>query len=529
MPVAKIGDETFTTIEAAIAAAEVNDTIELLDNVAMDNALLVEGKTLTVDLKGFTITPSENFAATYIVSIENAANVTFTNGTINLLGKNLQVKTGATVTVAANTTVTGTATYMTRAWDGTYNIYGTINHSAGSGAAVQAIGAGAVVNVYDGASIVTTGAEANPIRCSAYGDAGDQAVNIFGGTLEVRGSANCIYAYGAGNRAVITVYDGTFIAGYHTDHGDYNGIFRIMDDSSVTPLTDSCTAKFNTNKCGWLTYNDPLANYCADGYAPVKGDDGWYTIQKVYDITITDPIEGGTLETSVTNNIVAGTEVTITATPADGYKLGTLAVTNLATEAEVEVTENAFTMPEGNVKVYATFEQNAQPLDPEQPTQPFDTDDQAKAAAAAMNDGDHVKTSSINVPEQAGTEQADKDAYAALFVAVAKADKTVEIELNEAGTNALKAATAAIETAVANNLGAITAAEAGDELDFGTITENVKPGFWYGVAVTTELGSMKTTNPATWVQATKAGVTLKATKPEGNAAFFQTKAKATNK
>lgn len=50
-----------------------------------------------------------------------------------------------------------------------------------------------------------------------------------------------------------------------------------------------------------------------------------------------------------------GETVTLTVTPADGYQLDTLTVMN--GETAVEVTENAFTMPAGEVTVSATFKQ----------------------------------------------------------------------------------------------------------------------------------------------------------------------------
>ena len=156
-------------------------------------------------------------------------------------------------------------------------------------------------------------------------------------------------------------------------------------------------------------------------------------------------------------------------------------------------------------------------VDPEQPTKPYDTDDQAKKAAEAMNDGDHVKTSSINVPAEAGTTDAEKDAYAALFVAVAKADKTVVVELNADGTNTL-AASAEKVVEKATGLGDSTATEV-------TITpsaEDIVPGFYYGLGASTEVAGEKIVT--SWQQATTEGLTepLTANKPENSTkGFFQ--------
>ena len=498
-PVAKIGDNKFATIEAAVAAATANATIALLANVALANALLVDGKTLTVDLKGFTITPSEKFTDTYIVSIENKANVTLTNGTINLLGKNLQVKTGATATVAANTTVTGTATYMTRVWDGTLNVYGTIYHNGGSGAAVQSLADGGVINVYDGA-LVSAGGESNPIRCN-FND-GAATINIYGGTLETRGAYNCIYAYKSGNKSVINVYGGTFIGGWEQGQGKYNGAFYIITNDvntsyncevTVTPLTDACKAKFNTDDTVW---GDPLAGYCAPGYGPVKGDDGYYTIQRVYNVTIAET-KNGTVETSVTNNIVAGTEVTITATPADNYELESITTNGTA------ITGNTFVMPADNVTVAATFKSTAQPgVEPGTVVEAKDEQD-AIAKAAEM----------VIVPGEG-------DAEAKYYKGAAKLGSDgkwyVEADVNPA------LVTAEIKTVEEEKPIEVTATE------FKAVVKDPIPGLFYGFVATDALGGTNEFAPVveSFVRATNAGVTLTAPKGEGNAKFFKISVRA---
>ena len=73
-----------------------------------------------------------------------------------------------------------------------------------------------------------------------------------------------------------------------------------------------------------------------------------------YDIAITAP-QNGTLETSVTNDVTAGTTVTVTATPAEGYQLVSVTTNGVA------LVGNTFTMPSEDVTVAATFEENATP------------------------------------------------------------------------------------------------------------------------------------------------------------------------
>lgn len=67
-------------------------------------------------------------------------------------------------------------------------------------------------------------------------------------------------------------------------------------------------------------------------------------------LTIAEP-ENGTLETSVTNAVPAGTTVTVTATPDDGYQL-----VSITTNGEA-IAGAEFVMPEEDVTVAATFEE----------------------------------------------------------------------------------------------------------------------------------------------------------------------------
>ena len=76
-----------------------------------------------------------------------------------------------------------------------------------------------------------------------------------------------------------------------------------------------------------------------------------------YSVTI-EASTNGTVSASKTSDISAGETITLTVTPAvtvdDDYKLVTLSVKN--GDADVALTNNAFTMPSGNVKVTATFD-----------------------------------------------------------------------------------------------------------------------------------------------------------------------------
>lgn len=61
----------------------------------------------------------------------------------------------------------------------------------------------------------------------------------------------------------------------------------------------------------------------------------------------------GSVSLSPNSSAIAGAEVTITATPSDGYEVDTIVV--MAGSTPVTVTNNKFTMPEANVTVTVTF------------------------------------------------------------------------------------------------------------------------------------------------------------------------------
>ncbi|MBR3561634.1 MAG: carbohydrate-binding domain-containing protein [Oscillospiraceae bacterium] len=119
--------------------------------------------------------------------------------------------------------------------------------------------------------------------------------------------------------------------------------------TSLTVVKDGSNADVNISGTGdTRTFDMPASNV---------------TVSAVFEgarfgITILDAITGGTV-TAKQNNVSvtqarAGSEVTLTATPAAGYQLGSFTVTKQGGET-VTVTDNKFTMPAEAVTVSATF------------------------------------------------------------------------------------------------------------------------------------------------------------------------------
>lgn len=77
--------------------------------------------------------------------------------------------------------------------------------------------------------------------------------------------------------------------------------------------------------------------------------------EDVYNVTIADGITNGTVTANPTS-AEEGATITLTVTPADGYVLNNLSVTDESSNS-ISVTDNKFEMPASNVTVSATFKE----------------------------------------------------------------------------------------------------------------------------------------------------------------------------
>ncbi|MCR5752448.1 MAG: chitobiase/beta-hexosaminidase C-terminal domain-containing protein [Kiritimatiellae bacterium] len=128
-----------------------------------------------------------------------------------------------------------------------------------------------------------------------------------------------------------------------------------LEDQTVGFLVQNATALR-------ITFASPnnVAQYYAEIEAVEKTEGGVIDPPEppaTYDIAITAAVNG-TLGTSVTNGIAAGTTVTVTAIPAEGYQLVSVTVNGAA------IAGNTFTMPSANVTLAATFEEAELPPGP---------------------------------------------------------------------------------------------------------------------------------------------------------------------
>ena len=77
------------------------------------------------------------------------------------------------------------------------------------------------------------------------------------------------------------------------------------------------------------------------------------TPSTTYTVTFASEIANGTVTASKTSGIATGETINLTITPASGYILESLSIKNGS--ADVEFSNNAFIMPNGNVTISATF------------------------------------------------------------------------------------------------------------------------------------------------------------------------------
>ena len=138
---------------------------------------------------------------------------------------------------------------------------------------------------------------------------------------------NTVAIVGDGNKAAIsgttTIASGTPIHIVSTDNGYF--VFRVLKNMVITKITISDEA----------TPIDPA------------------TVVKPNKVIVAAEIENGTVK--VQAQACAGDEVTVTATPAEGFKLEAITVTGVTSNEAVPVTDGKFTMPADDVTVNATF------------------------------------------------------------------------------------------------------------------------------------------------------------------------------
>ena len=130
--------------------------------------------------------------------------------------------------------------------------------------------------------------------------------------------------------------------------------------ASVIP--EGSTVSWSSSNTGKATVsNKGLVTAVAAGTAVISAaiTVGGNTYKDVCNVTVPSytitkaAAENGSVSTSPASSAIAGKEVTITATPAEGYEVDTVSV--MAGTTAVAVSNNKFIMPAANVTVTVTF------------------------------------------------------------------------------------------------------------------------------------------------------------------------------
>ncbi|MBU7006034.1 S-layer homology domain-containing protein [Phosphitispora fastidiosa] len=238
--VCQIGETTYGTFDAALAAVNDGETITLLDNIEHSSQITVTGKGITFDLNGFTLNVTN--AAGTAVEVGSGGEVALTGeGDFNVSGNGNYVHGiyahdggKATVTNATVSSYRGHSAYA--AGGGIIEVTGNASASGTHCRAAQADGAGSAVTVRgsatsvnsqgvfatDGGSITVTGdvtghysgAYADGAAITIGGNATSDAEGAYalgGGTITIGGDAVCngdsgygAYAAQTGSTVVVT-------------------------------------------------------------------------------------------------------------------------------------------------------------------------------------------------------------------------------------------------------------------------------------------------------------------------------------
>jgi hypothetical protein len=190
------------------------------------------------------------------------------------------------------------------------------------------------------------------LLCSKY--SGTSSYNPFG--VDYNADFSAVGSSGNENVKVIAASNKTHFD-FYLDYGLKTMYVVINNESKKTVNKRYDVAMDNQNPVAAIVINSNYNN---------SGRRSWVdnvVIEKIplpvpagyYAVKIAEGIENGTV-VAVPSTAKAGDEVTIKATPAEGYELASVTVTCVNSNQAVEVVDGKFTMPEDDVTVNAVFQ-----------------------------------------------------------------------------------------------------------------------------------------------------------------------------
>ena len=337
-----IGATPYATLEAAIAAAQDGDVVTLVKDAVVDatgkgnndGILSIEGKNITINGNGKTITAEHVSGTPSMINVQDGANVTINNLILDgAVDGKAATKHGLNIN-QAGTVILNNVTVKNNQW------YAVVNN-------------GSNLELND---LTTTG---NQWGVNIDNKGGDAVLTVNNATINENSSIvfDKDNADGKTPKAVINA-------------GSFKHI--IANETVQTPdlLINGGTFATGEGPEGAVAIEKHLAPGLE--YNPVTGQvykEPEYTGKYSYEI-FTTVGDNGAID--VDRYATEGDDVTITVSPDEAYLLDELTITSGG--KDVEVTDNGdgtytFTMPSGDVKIEVTFAED--PDWEEEPAMPF--------------------------------------------------------------------------------------------------------------------------------------------------------------
>lgn len=275
--VAKIGGKNYATIKDAITAATEGVTIKMLAD-AEENVTVPAGKNIILDLNGKTLNGKKTASTP---TIKNQGTLTLKNGNVRRTGE-------------------GSASWYVIENEGTITMDEGLNVEGSASSSLIRNNAAAALMTFNEGTYTQTGA-----FIVVKNDLGKVVVN--GGTFSTASDKNVL-----NNWDQMTINGGTFTGNifngaYDTDNNTLtinNGTFNtnqirtyLGNGQTTSPIVIKGGTFTNTNMkyvgtnntesdeniqvevSGGTFANEVPAKYCAEGFFPVKNDDGTYSVQ----------------------------------------------------------------------------------------------------------------------------------------------------------------------------------------------------------------------------------------------------------
>ena len=274
---AKIGDTYYATLAEAIAAAEAGETVTMLEDVTLDDALVVEeGMDVTVNGEGKTITGCDGKDVFYV----KGGKLTLTEGL------NVHATTDCAIYLRGGDVFT--AANLTKSGDKYSVIQGNGNYAGNvtiTGGKVEASDKQTAIYWPQNGKLTITGGEIT----------GHSAVYIASGSLEITGGklngigANGSYEGVTGGSTnapgeALTIENVGGNSGYEEISSVVisGGEFFSKNAKAVGSYANTTQNPEAKPVAGFIsggTFSSAVdASYCAEGYIPTQNEDGYYEV-----------------------------------------------------------------------------------------------------------------------------------------------------------------------------------------------------------------------------------------------------------